>query len=81
LTVPQDSQLQFSLHTKDAAEFRVRVLGDDTEWKTLWETAVTTPNQWTDITIPMDNYWGQAIVIRLETIGNGLWGNPRFTVK
>jgi hypothetical protein len=81
LTVPQDSQLQFSLHTKDAAEFRVRVLGDDSEWKTLWETAVTTPNQWTDITIPMDNYWGQAIVIRLETIGNGLWGNPRFTVK
>ncbi|MCB8942674.1 MAG: hypothetical protein H6658_02745 [Ardenticatenaceae bacterium] len=80
VTVPTDSQLQFSLFATAAdAAFRVRILGMGSEWETVLETAVPTPNQWTDITIPLRDYGGQSVIIRLESTKDGIWGNPRLT--
>ena len=82
ITVPANSQLQFSLFTPNAeTAFRVRVLGRGSEWDTIWETAVVTPNQWTDTTVPLRDYWDQSVIIRLESTHDGLWGNPRFTIN
>ena len=80
-TIPANSQLQFSLFaTETDAAFRVRLLGSGSEWETLLETAVPTPNQWTDVTVPLRDYWEQLVIIRLESTKDGIWGNPRLAV-
>ena len=46
ITPPANSQLQFSLFHQDTeAAFRVRLLGRGSEWETLLETTIPTPNQ------------------------------------
>jgi hypothetical protein len=80
-TIPVNSQLQFSLFAGDAnTAFRVRLLADEGAWDTLLETAVPTPNQWTNFTIPLPDYWEQLVIIRLESTKDGIWGNPRLVV-
>jgi hypothetical protein len=80
-TIPANSQLQLSLLAQAAnTNFRVRLLGDGSEWDTLLETAESTPGQWTDITIPLNDYWQQTVILRLESTGESIWGNPRLTI-
>ena len=80
IRIPSNSQLQFSFFAQDAeAAFRVRLLGRGSEWETLLETTIPTPNQWTDITLPMPDHAEQSVIFRLESTKDGIWGNPRLT--
>jgi hypothetical protein len=72
--------LQASLYApENEAIFHVRLLSDGVAWETLLETAVA-PGTWQDITIPLSEFEEQSVILRLENLGEGWWGNPRFTI-
>ena len=72
--------------------FRVRAIDAGGNSQTLFEQFIDSSdhgpdNPWTDVPIPMSDYWGKTIELRFETGsgGNiihdhGYWANPRFTI-
>ncbi len=97
--VPQDSTLQFGIRREngglaeeDGLIFRVRATDASGTTHTLFNQFVdvnehSDDNPWTDISIPMKDYWGQEIELRFETAANNnvlhdhaYWANPRFTI-
>jgi hypothetical protein len=99
VSVPENGSLQFGIRREngglaeeDGMIFRVRAIDAGGNSQTLFEQFVDSndhgpDNPWTDVSIPMSDYWGKTIELRFETGsgGNiihdhGYWANPRFTI-
>lgn len=81
ISIPTNSQLQFSLFAQDTeTTFRIRIGSDGSEEELLSATSLPTLKQWADFTIPLRDYWGQSVEIRLESTKDGFWGNPRLVI-
>jgi hypothetical protein len=72
--------------------FRIRLMDQSGQTETLFETFLTaeegeTAEAWQEVAIPLQPYWNQAAVLRLEVAagqngvhGQGYWANPRFVI-
>ncbi|MFQ5420192.1 MAG: hypothetical protein ACE5EY_07500, partial [Anaerolineae bacterium] len=79
-TLPSQSQLAFTVRG-DNTSFRVRLTDENGDTHTLYELAQA-GNDWRDALIPLTQFWGQTVTIRLETAGDsGTWANPRLVVN
>ncbi len=80
-TVPYNSQLRFSVYSKTPnINLQLRLLDTQGSEEVVWETAVSTANEWSEVTIPMKAYWNQPLSFHFESDGEVLWGNPRFVI-
>jgi len=98
-TIPEHSDLRFGilresggLPEEDGMTFRVRAIRPSGESTVLFiaflePDQTKTKSQWTDVSLPMGDYWGETIDLYLEVFaGNnllhdhGFWANPRFVV-
>lgn len=97
VTVPHQSQLRFGLGVPaDEATgegdmtFRVRLSQQEGQEETIYQRTLASDLQagWLEATIPMDDYWGKQVVLRLEVVAAGdsngpqagYWANPRFVI-
>ncbi len=86
--VPDNGVLKTAVRRADTTEadngrlrFRLRVVLEDVEETLLDKEIAAGEEQWHEVTIPMDEYGGTAVKLRLEVsgTGSGYWADPRFT--
>lgn len=86
--IPAGSELHLSLgRTRDEPTYRIRVETQAGETAVLFRGRLENEaaNSWTELTLPLDPYWGQRITVYLELGGEtaghtGYWANPRMVV-
>ena len=100
VAVPENSVLQFAtrretggLSEEDGMHFRITITGPSNQSEIIYQEFVEVKRNdssepWTEVTIPIQNYWGVNAEIRLEVAagGNlihdhGYWANPRFVIE
>jgi hypothetical protein len=99
VSVPDQSELRLAMRKEfgrlpgeDGMAFRVRLMDQSGQTETLLETFLTageagTEEVWQEVAIPLQPYWNQAVVLRLEVSAGknalhdqGYWANPRFVI-
>jgi hypothetical protein len=100
VTVPENSSLRFAtrretggLAVEDGMLFRVIVTRPSRESEIIYSDFVEPQKNnifepWTEVSIPMNKYWGVDVEIRLEVAAgenlihdHGYWANPRFVIE
>jgi hypothetical protein len=92
-TVPDQSNLTFGIRQdgrpvdgEKGLTFRVNIVDNADEQQTIYQTSTLT-EAWTELSLPMDDYWKQTILLQFQIQANtrlmhdrGYWANPRLVV-
>jgi hypothetical protein len=94
-TVPYNSDLIFGMRKEwgqvngeDGMTFRVNIVDNADGQHTIYQTSLDTITEiWTEPSLPMDDFWGQTVLLQFQVHANGnllhdhgYWANPRFVV-
>ncbi len=79
-----DLRLAFRSDAPGATPFRVRLMRPNAEPVTLAEGTFTPEQVWAEVAVPLTEFGGQSVVLRLETAVSpphiAYWANPRMTL-
>jgi hypothetical protein len=73
---------------EDGMTFRVNIVDNAGDQHTIYQTSLDTNiENWTEPSLPMDDFWGQTVLLQFQVHANGnllhdhgYWANPRFVV-
>ncbi len=82
--VPENSSLQTAVLPKPNTSYRIRITGSDGTTETVFQFDPSQETGWQETAVPLNDYWGDTVVISLEVMGDGdtavYWANPRFVI-
>ncbi len=85
-TVPPNSSLQTAVLPQPNLTYRIRIIGSDGATETIFLLSDSEGKNWQETAVPLDNYWGETVIISLEVRGEGeedtavYWANPRLVI-
>ncbi|RMG90291.1 MAG: hypothetical protein D6706_19875 [Chloroflexi bacterium] len=88
VNIPEGAALATAIRVKGesgSADFRIRLMRTDGTMETVFMAEGVKAGEWQEVVLPMAAYWGQSVVVRLETAVSqpGIktyWANPRLII-